>query len=345
MTGTGNTALFNTAGASVTVNSSSSTAGGLTFLQNTTLSGGTINLIAGTNDLVNSATGATTLGTALNFVGPANSILWGGGSGTLNINAPITNSVSNFFLYDGNYTLNSPGSININGFALVMNDSASTTSNVVQTGGLISINRPNTVGLYLTQAGTTSYTLTGGTMMLSGIGCDLAIADSPGRPATMTINGANALVSAPVLNLNIGGTGSLTSGGVNLQNGVLQTDNLVQSYSGNLAFNFSGGTMQPIDGGYLNGGAVNFGNPAAVNNVAITVSGNGATMSSNDAAGVGRIVNVYSNLAGNGTLNTVGAAHFCFPGPCSATLPTAEILSSIMPPHKFTEGSSAAAAT
>ena len=195
LTGTGNTALFNTAGALVTVNSSSSTAGGLTFLQNTTLSGGTINLIAGTNDLVNSATGATTLGTALNFVGPANSILWGGGSGTLNINAPITNSVSNFFLYDGNYTLNSPGSININGFALVMNDSASTTSNVVQTGGLISINRPNTVGLYLTQAGTTSYTLTGGTMMLSGIGCDLAIAYSPGRPATMTINGANALVT------------------------------------------------------------------------------------------------------------------------------------------------------
>ena len=116
------------------------------------------------------------------------------------------------------------------------------------------------------------------------------------------------------MNLNIGGTGSLTSGGVNLQNGVLQTDNLVQSYSGNLAFNFSGGTMQPIDGGYLNGGAVNFGNPAAVNNVAITVSGNGATMSSNDAAGVGRIVNVYSNLAGNGTLNTVGAGAFLLSG-------------------------------
>ena len=188
--GTANTALFNTAGASVTVSSGSDTATSIIFAQNTTLSGGTINLVAGNNNLVNSATGATTLGTALNFVGPSASILWGGGSGTLNINAPITNSVNNFFFYDGNYTLNSPGSININGYALVMNDSASTTSNVLQTGGLISINRPNSVGLYLTQVGTTSYTLTGGSIMLSGIGCDLAIADGAGRPGTMTINGA-----------------------------------------------------------------------------------------------------------------------------------------------------------
>ncbi len=136
--------------------------------------------MAGTNNLVNSATGATTLGTALNFVGPSALILWGGGSGTLNINAPITSSVNNFLFYDGNYTLNSPGSININGYALVMNDSASTTSNVLQTGGLISITRPNAVGVYLTQAGTTSYTLTGGSIMLSGIGCDLGIADGTG---------------------------------------------------------------------------------------------------------------------------------------------------------------------
>ncbi len=127
----------------------------------------------------------------------------------------------------------------------------------------------------------------------------------------MTINGASALVSTPILNLNVAAT--VTSGALNLQNGLLQIDNLFQS-GGSLAFNFSGGTLQPIDGGYLNGGGVGFGNPTPANNVAITVSGAGATMSSNDAAGVGRVVNVYSNLVGNGTLNTTGAGAFLLSG-------------------------------
>jgi fibronectin-binding autotransporter adhesin len=306
-TGIVNTALFNTAGASVTVNSGSDTVAGITFLQNTTLSGGTINLVAGTNNLVNSATGATTLGTALNIVGPSAQSNWTGGSGTLNINAPITDSLSTVEFYEGNYTLNSPGSININGYAFVMSASAATT-NFLQTGGLISVNRPNTAAVYLTQSGTASYTLTGGTMLLPGIGENMEIGD--GHPAAMTINGTGALVSTPVLNLNVG---AVTTGAVNLQSGLLQTDYLVQSNSG-VAFNFSGGTLQPVDSGYLNGGPLNFGSATAANNVAITVSSTGATMSSNDASGVGRVVNVYANLLGNGTLNTVGAGALLLSG-------------------------------
>ena len=162
----------------------------MSFAQNATVSGGTISLIQGNNDLVNNASGLTTISSTLNLIGPATTIDWGSNSsGTLAIAGPITvQTASNFFLYNGNYDINTGGSITFaTSGALVLNDSANTTTNILQSGGLISVNRPNNNAMYLTQAGTTNYTITGGSAVIpAGVA---AIGDgASGRAGFLTIN-------------------------------------------------------------------------------------------------------------------------------------------------------------
>jgi hypothetical protein len=65
-TATGGMADFTTAGAAVTVNSV--IASGIVFNASTTVSGGTISLIQGNNNLVNNASGTTTISSALNLI-------------------------------------------------------------------------------------------------------------------------------------------------------------------------------------------------------------------------------------------------------------------------------------
>ena len=309
---TGGTADFNTAAAAVTVNSV--TASAVIFNQNASISGGTISLIQGNNGLVNNASGTTTISSALNLSplsGNANCMWAGNSAGTLAINGPVTMETgnTNLFLYNGNYTLNAGGSITMNG-ALVLNDSTSTTTNFLQTGGVINVSRAGpTNAVFLTQKGTTTYTMTGGSFVLSAASDTLAIGDK--LTATMTVNGPGTLVCTPILNLNVGNGGGGGSSGFYLQNGLLQADSILQSFGG-YTFNFSGGTIQPVDNGTL--AALNWGSATAASNVTFSMSGAGATLSSSDSGGVGRTVQVYAQLSGNGPLTTAGNGTLVFSG-------------------------------
>ena len=197
-TGTGNAAVFNTAGASVLVNSV--TASSMTFSQSASISGGTISLVDGANDLVNNAPGMTTISSALNLIAPAASSYWSGNSaGTLNIAGPVSAGSGHLFLYEGNYSMGSAGSINLpsGSYALVLNDSADTTTNFTQTGGLVSIMRTATGAnlLYLSQGGSTNYIMTGGTTTLNGgaSGNGALQLNYTSGTGTLTINGPRPL--------------------------------------------------------------------------------------------------------------------------------------------------------
>ncbi len=282
---------------------------------NATLTGGTIALTESATDLVVNATGTTTLATPVVMNAPAATIDWSGNSsGTLAIAAPITvNTVSNLFLTSGNYSMNSAGSLTftVSG-AVVMNSIASSTTNFLQTGGLISLNRPANNTLYLTQAGTTTYMMTGGSLIVA-TGTTVLADGTSGRIGTMTINGAGVLVSSPAINYD-GVPGAV--GTLNLQNGLLQADSINTSVSSaadlaDCVFNFSGGTLQPIDNGTL--AALAWGSATATQNTSITLSAS-ETMSSSDATGVGRTVKVYSPLNGSGVLTLAGNGTLVFSG-------------------------------
>ncbi len=313
-TSTANAAMFNTAGAAVFVNSV--TASSVTFSKSASISGGTISLMAGANDLVNNAAGVTTISSALNLIAPATSSFWAGNSaGTLNIAGPVSDSSGHLFFYDGNYSMGNAGSINLpsGSFALVLNDSANTTTNFTQTGGVISITRTTNGAnlLYLSQGGSTNYTMSGGTTTLNGGsgGNGALLLNYTTGAGTLTINGALALLSTPQLILDYSGTSNGPSA-LNLQNGILESDSIyTQGSAASSVFNFSGGTLGPVDGSVSG-----WGSGAAANNISIALSGSNAMMTSNDAGGAGRIVNVYANVTGNGALNVAGSGALVLAG-------------------------------
>lgn len=223
--------------------------------------------------------------------------------GTLTIGGPITVvQAGHLFLQDGNFVLNSPGSITIStsnaAYALVMNAVVGSTTNFLQTGSVISVSRSNNNAVYLTQGGTTNYTITGGSLLLSGGSSALCIGDGTNKGSALNINGAGALVATPKLNVNAA-TGTCT-GAVNMQSGLFQTDQMFQSSACTIPFNFSGGTIQPLDGTL----ALTWGLSTTAN-IAMTLSGS-EVMSSNDASGVGRTVTVFTPMSGNGILTTAG---------------------------------------
>ena len=269
--------------------SGQNTVAALTLTNSGTITGGTISLTAGTT-FVNNAAGLSTLASSLNIMGAATNIWTSNSAGTLNIAAPITDGSNNLFLFDGNYTMGAAGSITVPNFALVMggsNDTGVHTSNFLQTGGVISDSRPSNAAntFFVTQGGTTNYTMTGGTLLVTS-GTGSVAYNGFGKNGYMTINGGGAVASLAGLNLYgaSGGTGE-----VNFRNGTLQVDNLFTSAAASSTaydiFNFSGGTLQPLDSGVAGAG---FGSATAAQNVTMTILGSGATMLSSDAGGVGR---------------------------------------------------------
>ena len=169
------------------------------------------------------------------------------------------------------------------------------TSYLLQTGGSISLNRPNVnYGVNFAQAGVAYYTMTGGTVTASA-NTNATLGDGASTRGYFTINGPGALASFPTLNLCVAGVTPSTIGAVNLENGRLAVDSLLTSPGGYSSFNFSGGTLQPIDFFVSQWGSSTQGN-----NFIITLSGTGATMSSNDLSGTGRTVQVYAVLSGPG---------------------------------------------
>ena len=116
-------------------------------------------------------------------------------------------------------------------------------------------------------------------------------------------------MTTPQLNLDYTGN---TSGpnAVNLQNGTLQTDSIsTQGSATNSVFNFSGGTLQPVDSGVTGGIG------CGCEHISLALSGSNAVMSSTDSTGVGRSVPIYANLVGSsGVLTTVGAGTLVLAG-------------------------------
>ncbi len=298
---TGSGALVQNSPSTLTLTGSNSLTT-LVFANSGTVTGGTINLAAGVDNLVNTAPGVTTISSPINLVAGSNNNYWAGGSGTLNIAAPITDTaLAHLYLYGGNYTMGNAGSLTIaTGYALVVSASGNTQCNFAQSGGLVSINRPSSNGLYLTQGGTGNYTLSGGSLVVLA-GATIIGDNANTQTGILTINGAGALASLPTVNL-FGAAGG--QGIVNLQNGRLLTDsiNTTSSSVANSIFNFSGGTLQPLDSGITG-----FGSATPADNFSIVLSGSGATISSSDSGSVGRTVPVYANLTGGGTLTTIGA--------------------------------------
>jgi autotransporter-associated beta strand protein len=161
------------------------------------------------------------------------------------------------------------------------------------------------VGVYFDQGGTTNYLMTGGSISTnSGV-----LGWGNGTTATLTINGPAAVASFATLNLNTKGIiGYGGWGTLNLENGSLAIDDLVTYWpsgspqGGGSTFNFSGGTLQPVDSSVKE-----WGSNAAGNNITITLSGSGAVMSSTDLSGNPQTVPVYASLTGSGAVTFTGA--------------------------------------
>ncbi len=273
---------------------------------NTTgISGGTINL-AGGSSFTNGSSSAWTLASAVNF---NNTATWNAGSGTTDIEAPVTvnggqltmTSTPHLF---STVVLGNSGSISVSGNALVLDNNSSgfVTNTLLQTGGLISLNRPGSYGMYFaTSNGVAYYTMTGGTISATS-GTQVTLANGVSTQGYFTINGPQALASIPTLSLDTGASGI---GFVTLENGTLAANtistqtSLGASPQGFSGFNFSGGTLQPLD------------NSAqwATSSKAFDfyLSGTGATISSNDLSGNAQTVAIYANLSGTGAITFTGS--------------------------------------
>ena len=273
---------------------------------NTTgVTGGTINLNGGYS-FTNAASGEWTLSSPVNFPG-SGSIFWTGGSGTLDIEAPVTDSTGHFYTNGGNYVLGNSGAISVSGYARVMNNLGGSTTNFLQTGGSINLYRNSwsLSSLYISQNGTTNYTMTGGTIQIPYL---TKVAYGTNSFGNLTINGSTAVFQGTEIGLNDGTNGTGGSGVINLVSGALQTDDLFTNLQGYSSFNFSGGTLQPIDNGTVDQGSyLGFGNSSGSLNFTITLSGSAATISSTDASGNPQKVPVYAVLGGTGGVNLAGA--------------------------------------
>ena len=270
------------------------------------ISGGTINLASG-NSFTNASSSAWTLSSAVNFAGNG-SITWNAGSGTTDIEAPVTDSTGQLtFISTQHYAfaadvLGNSGAICVSGNALVLDNYSAgyTTNTLLQTGGSISLDRPGTCGMYFAQSnGVGYYTMTGGTISATQ-NTEVTLANGVSTQGYFTINGPQALARLPSLSLDTGASGI---GYVTLENGRLAVDDIstmtslsAPGYSG---FNFSGGTLQPF------GNSAQWGTSSEAFD--FYLSGTGATISSTDLSGNAQAVSVYANLSGTGAITFTGS--------------------------------------
>jgi autotransporter-associated beta strand protein len=280
---------------------------------NTTgISGGTINLANGTSFL-NASPNAWILASALNFAGNG-AITWNGSTGTTDIEAPVTDNTGSLTFISTSFgtatvVVGNAGSISVIGQPLVLDNfgTGNTHTNLVQTGGLISLDRPGAYGMYFAQSnGVAYYTMTGGTISAT-TSTLVTLANGVSTQGYFTINGPQALASLPSLSLDTGQSGI---GGITLENGTLAVDNLSsQSYIGAnppgfSGVTFSGGTLQPVDGNQ----PVVWGTQPGGYTFNFTLAGTGATFDSNDlTSGAAQNVAFYANLIGSGDVTFTGS--------------------------------------
>ena len=194
--------------------------------------------VSGSGSLTESAAGILTLGGSNTYSGPTTV-----SSGTLNLNG--WHSSSSDFTTLGNSTVNISGTEAINGQLLLASGGNSTlnVSGALNLGGLTLIGQ-NTGG------GTgTLHILNGGSV--NGTGTDFRVANALDG---VTQTGVLTLDAGSALNLTAAGTvlrvtnGSLTSGTVNLNGGLLSINGTITAggiaSAGNSTFNFNGGTLK-----------------------------------------------------------------------------------------------------
>ena len=312
----------NISGALVQNSASTLTLTGQSYLSsltvNTTgISGGTINLASGSS-FTNASSSAWTLSSAVNFPG-SGGIIWNSGSGTTDIEAPVTDNNSaqltisptpNSFPQPVTYptiVLGNSGVISVSGNALVLVNEGYGTTYLLQTGGSISLDRPFNYGMYFARflnavGGVGYYTMTGGTISATPY-TEVTLANGVSTQGYFTISGSGALAMLPSLSLDTGASGQ---GFVTLENGTLAVDNISTMSSGGASpagysgFNFSGGTLQPLDSSAV-WGTSSYG-------FIFYLSGTGATISSNDLiSGIGQTVQVNANLSGTGAITFTGS--------------------------------------
>ena len=215
----------------------------------TGISGGTINL-AGGSSFTNNSSSEWTLASAVNFAGNS-AITWNGSTGTTDIEAPVTDNTGSLTITSVSFgtatiVVGNSGSITMNNQTLVLDNFASgnTHTSLLQTGGLVSLNQSG-IGMYFAQTnGVAFYTMTGGTISATP-GTQVTLANGVSTQGYFTINGPTALAMLPTLSLDTGAAGI---GFVTLENGTLAADNIsTMTSTGFSGFNFSGGTLQPLD--------------------------------------------------------------------------------------------------
>ena len=131
-------------------------------------------------------------------------------------------------------------------------DSGSNPTNIVQTGGLLFSGRAaETNGnsdIYFTQGpGSCTYTISGGTLAIKTGGAFVIAIGYQTAPEKISLNiSGNGVVIDARLWLEAGGsTNTSGSSTVNMQGGLLRSDQIYDMVLLTGGFNFSGGTIQP----------------------------------------------------------------------------------------------------
>ncbi|MEX0642090.1 MAG: hypothetical protein WD468_05285 [Pirellulales bacterium] len=288
------------------------------------VSGGSFHMRRGTFSVTDGATfDLRYKGTTPGVIGPALFVagISGGQSGThtgtfllsgdwskvlldssLTIGRTAGTSTGIFTMTGGTLTVSS--TVGSNGFLLVGRDRPGTFN---QSGGTVTVERnnpdpgPNVGTLFIgDQGGAGIYNLTGGTLNIVDWTNNTLATTFVGRSAgsggsgTMTINGATAV--ANLSHLIVGGPAG--TGTLDLQNGVLRSQDITKGATATATFRLGSASGTPVLAPYNTNAT--FGSATVANNVAITLNGSGATISSSDKDSTGRIVDVYSNIGETG---------------------------------------------
>ena len=205
----------------------------------------------------------------------------------------------------------------------IMFNKTTNPTNFLQTGGLVQASRSNNHAIYLSQGvSVTNYNILGGSCLVISNSSDIAVAyGTSSGTVTFGISG-NAFVKTPMLEPQA--NSSAGNGTVKMQGGLLLTDQIFdQNTNANGGFNFSGGTIEPIDSGSATGSVAKgqaglfgdfIGHSTPADNFNMPITGNGATIDTTDASGNPQTVTIYANVSGNGSLTAVGGGTLVFAG-------------------------------
>ena len=314
-------AYFNTPSVTAALNVSDSTAllafgansAGDTIAANP---GGALVLGASGVNASSLASGTVTISSSVSMPGAPT---WVGptSAGTLVIAGPESTNGA-WILNSGNFEVVSGGTMNNTGSYIMFNKTAN-PSNILQTGGLIQSARSANHAFYLSQGvSVTNYNISGGSAIVTANNSDIAVAYGSSTGTVAIGISGNAFVKTPRLEPEA--NNSAGNGTVNMQGGLLLTDQVFDQQANSGGFSFSGGTIEPIDGGTVASSGFSsltgdfIGHSTNLYNFNMPISGNGATIDTTDASGNPQNVYLYANTSGNGSLTAIGAGTLILAG-------------------------------